>query len=496
MSSDKLLPILFVLLCLMIVAFAFLTGRSQISVSSVVDRFTRSTSTRQANNQTNLNSSFGIRAPTRETAIDDAPIATETAEPTRVSVVEVAPTHTATVVPPAATAAVVPAAPTEAVPSEAAEGTEAAAPLCQNGMTYSVQSGDTLSGLALNFGYTIPDYRAIVHYTNQCTEEPHNLTFIEDPNLIYVDDRLYIPTVPEIEQFWTKKNLPVCEVSPNVESAISIAGSSTVFPLTERMAELFVSSGYQGDFTIDSIGTGAGFERFCRGEEHLVNASRPPKQSEIDLCRANGRELVPFQIGTDAVVVAVNNQNSAVQDVSQSNLQSVFSTAQNWSDVNSNWSRTAIRRYIPGTKSGTFDVVAGQVFPDRSADEAANMLLGAQNLTTSEDDELLALAIERDADAIGFFGYYYYKQFEDQLRALAIDGISPTQEAVDTGTYPLLRPLFIYTSEDLLRDQVIQEFVGCYLANVKNEINQVGYFLPDELSFSESITQFDSFASQ
>jgi phosphate transport system substrate-binding protein len=171
---------------------------------------------------------------------------------------------------------------------------------------------------------------------------------------------------------------------------IASAGSSTVFPLAERMAERFQSEGYSGNITIDSIGSGAGFERFCvAGESDIANASRPIKDSEIESCQAIGREPIEFRVGTDALAETVSAENDFLTDVTLEQLALIFSTAETWADVDPSWPAEPIQRFIPGTDSGTFDYFVEEIFDE---DEAP--ILAAGNLQLSEDDNVLVQGIE------------------------------------------------------------------------------------------------------
>jgi phosphate transport system substrate-binding protein len=206
----------------------------------------------------------------------------------------------------------------------------------------------------------------------------------------------------------------------SVSGDIVTAGSSTVFPLSERMAERFQDEGYSGLITIDSIGSGAGFERFCvAGETDISNASRPIKDSEVESCQSIGREPIEFRVGTDALAVSVSADNDFVSDVTMEELALIFSGAETWADVRSEWPAEPILRYIPGTDSGTFDYFVEEVF-----DEDQAPILSASNLELSEDDNVLVQGIIGSPYAIGFFGYAYYSENEDTLSILDIDGIS------------------------------------------------------------------------
>jgi phosphate transport system substrate-binding protein len=147
----------------------------------------------------------------------------------------------------------------------------------------------------------------------------------------------------------------------DVTGDIVTAGSSTVFPLSEKMVEVFVEAGYSGEITVDSIGSGAGFERFCvAGETDISNASRAIRDSEIESCAAIGRTPIEFRVGTDALTVAVSTENDFVTDVTLEELAMIFGSAETWADVRAEWPAEPIQRFIPGTDSGTFDLLRGR----------------------------------------------------------------------------------------------------------------------------------------
>jgi phosphate transport system substrate-binding protein len=258
-----------------------------------------------------------------------------------------------------------------------------------------------------------------------------------------------------------------------VSGDIIMAGSSTVFPLAERMVERFQDEGFSGSPTIDSIGSGAGFERFCvAGETDIANASRGIEEDEIASCQAIGREPLEFRVGTDALAVAVSQENDFVEDVTLEQLVLIFSTGMNWSDVDPSWPAEPILRYIPGTDSGTFDYFVEEVF-----DEDPAPMLAASNLELSEDDNVLVQGVLGSPYAIGFFGYAYYAENEGTLKALSIEGVAPSLEAVNAGDYPLARPLFMYSTAEIMKEKPqVATFLNFVLTYVNEEVIDVGYF--------------------
>ncbi|MCB0209494.1 MAG: PstS family phosphate ABC transporter substrate-binding protein [Anaerolineae bacterium] len=274
------------------------------------------------------------------------------------------------------------------------------------------------------------------------------------------------------------------EVDPlSVTGDIITAGSSTVFPLSERMAERFQDEGYGGNITIDSIGSGAGFERFCvAGETDISNASRAIKDSEIESCQAIGREPIEFRVGTDALAVVVNQENDFIEGATLEELASIFSTAETWADVNPDWPAEPIQRFIPGTDSGTFDYFVEAVF-----EEDEEPILSASNLQLSEDDNVLVQGVQGSPYAIGFFGYAYYNENQETLKALAVEGVAPTEDSAEDGSYPLARPLFIYSDANIIAEKPqVGSFINYYLTNVDDEILDVGYFPASDAALDES----------
>src|SRR6266542_3437562 len=258
---------------------------------------------------------------------------------------------------------------------------------------------------------------------------------------------------------------PMAMFAPDAVSGdIVTAGSSTVFPLADRMKQRFEEEGFSGNLTIDSIGSGAGFERFCKnGETDISNASRAIKDTEVASCAAlsPARTPIAFQVGIDAIAVTVSSENDFVTDVTLEELAKIFTTATKWSDVRPEWPAEPIQRFTPGTDSGTFDyfveVVLGPANlgadgkPDLTKAEAA--ALNAPNLQLSEDDNVLVQGVEGSKYAIGYFGFAYYQENKGSLKALSVGGVEPTADTAESATYPLARPLFLYSDADIMKEK-------------------------------------------
>jgi ABC-type phosphate transport system substrate-binding protein len=225
-----------------------------------------------------------------------------------------------------------------------------------------------------------------------------------------------------------------CQVDPGSLSGNNIsAGSSTVFPLAEAMANRFKEEGFtedKGQITIDSVGTGGGFERFCvAGETDIANASRKIKDSELESCQKIGREPIQFRVGTDALAVVVSSENDFLTDVSKEELAKIFSSdAQKWSDVNPDWPAEDILRYIPGTDSGTFDyfveVVMDPVYiktpPPTRVQEA---ILAVANLNPSEDAQRPVQALKAASPSASSVSHF---ENQGKLKTISIGGTPTT----------------------------------------------------------------------
>jgi phosphate transport system substrate-binding protein len=284
-----------------------------------------------------------------------------------------------------------------------------------------------------------------------------------------------------------------------VEGDIITAGSSTVFPLSERMKQRFEEEGFNGKITIDSIGSGAGFERFCKtGETDISNASRAIKDSEVESCAAlaNPRTPVEFQVGIDALAVVVSKDNDFVSDVTLEELALIFSTAEKWSDVRPEWPAEDIQRFAPGTDSGTFDYFVEAVMApaNKNAEGKADVeagekaILESKNTQYSEDDNVLVQGVLGSKYAIGFFGFAYYAENKDALNVLSINGIAPTEETAESGEYPISRPLFIYSDAKIMQEKPqVTAFIYFYITNVADEILDVGYFPVSAVKAQENL---------
>lgn len=280
-------------------------------------------------------------------------------------------------------------------------------------------------------------------------------------------------------------------VSPVVAQTakISIDGSSTVFPITEAVAEEFQKAN-KVNVTVGISGTGGGFKKFCAGEIDISNASRPIKDSEQQACKQAGVEYIELPVAYDALTVVVNPSNTWAKSMTVDQLKKMWSASTQssvtqWSDIDANWPKQKMAMYAPGTDSGTFDYF----------NEAITKKDHRTDFTASEDDNILVQGVSKDKNAIGYFGYAYYEANKSRLKSIAIDNgkgpIAPSRESVEAGTYtPLSRPIFIYVNKKAAQKPEVRNFVNYYINNASKFSAEVGYIpLPQE-AYSALATNF------
>lgn len=274
---------------------------------------------------------------------------------------------------------------------------------------------------------------------------------------------------------------PASSPSPDLAGDIRIDGSSTVYPISEAIAEEFQTAYPKVRVSVAFSGTGGGFKKFCNGETDANDASRPIKPAEADACRAKGIEPVELKIVIDALSVVVNPQNDWATCMTVAELKKLWdqgSTVKRWNEIRPEWPNEEIKLFGPGADSGTFDyfteVINGKAGQSRS------------DYTQSEDDNTLVLGVEGDKYALGYFGYAYFVENKDRLKDVAIDNgngcVEASPENVNNGTYtPLARPLFVYPSKAALARPEVATFFRFYLDTVHQVVGDVGYIaLPDD----------------
>lgn len=268
--------------------------------------------------------------------------------------------------------------------------------------------------------------------------------------------------------------------APPAAQLIQVDGSSTVYPISEAVAEEFqIQNQGQLKITVGISGTGGGFKKFCRGELDIANASRPIQKLEMEACAAAGIKYFELPIAYDALTVVVNPQNSFLSTVTVEQLKQIWAPESQgkisrWNQIDPNWPDAEFKLYGAGSDSGTFDYFTEAVVGKAKSSRG--------DYTASEDDNTLVQGVAQDVNALGYFGYAYYAENQDKLKALAIapsagaPGVLPSDAAVISGSYvPLARPLFIYVSDKALARAEVRLLVEFYFAHVAELAREVHY---------------------
>jgi phosphate transport system substrate-binding protein len=261
---------------------------------------------------------------------------------------------------------------------------------------------------------------------------------------------------------------------------VRMDGSSTVFPISEAVAEEYLAVQPRVRVTVGVSGTGGGFKKFINQEININAASRPIKESEIEKAAAAGIKFLEIPVAFDGLSVVVNKNNDWVDHLSVEELKRIWqpdSVVETWQDVRPEWPAEKIRLYGPGTDSGTFDYFTGTINGKEQASRP--------DFTASEDDNVLVQGISGDLYSLGYFGFAYYKENASKLRVVPIDNgtaiVEPTEITINKGTYaPLSRPIFIYIDADSLDQPQVADFIDFYLDNAGMLATEVGYInLPE-----------------
>ncbi|PMB51250.1 ABC transporter substrate-binding protein [Fischerella thermalis CCMEE 5201] len=275
--------------------------------------------------------------------------------------------------------------------------------------------------------------------------------------------------------------------SSQTVAAVTIDGSSTVYPITQAIAKQFqAESQEQTQVKVDISGTSGGFEKFCAGKTDINNASRPILSAEMEVCNKNGVRFIELPVAFDALTIAVNPQNTWAKDITTTELKKMWEPqAQKkittWNQVRASWPDRPLNLYGAGNKSGTFDyfteAIVGKVGASRT------------DYTASEDDQVLVDGISKDPNALGYFGFAYLEENQNKLKALPVDSgkgkgaVVPSRETVEKIQYqPLSRPLFIYVNaQSAQKKRAVKDFVDFYIQKAPTTVASVGYVpLPEE----------------
>jgi phosphate transport system substrate-binding protein len=261
---------------------------------------------------------------------------------------------------------------------------------------------------------------------------------------------------------------------------VKIDGSSTVYPISEAVAEEFQKMKRGAiKVTVGISGTGGGFKKFCRGETDISDASRPISAKEMKACAEAGIKYVELPVAFDALTVVIHPKNTWLSEIKVEELKKMWepgaqAKVTHWNQINPAWPNAPLKLFGPGADSGTFDYFTDAINGKEKASRG--------DFTASEDDNVLVQGVSRDVNAIGYFGLAYYVENKDKLKAVPIvnkgasKGVSPSLETVMDGTYqPLARPIFIYVSDKALAKPEVREFIEFYIKHAPKLVKEVGY---------------------
>ncbi|MFN3678214.1 PstS family phosphate ABC transporter substrate-binding protein [Thermosynechococcus sp.] len=273
---------------------------------------------------------------------------------------------------------------------------------------------------------------------------------------------------------------------------VRIDGSSTVYPVTEVAAEQFQKAqGGKIRVTVGISGTGGGFKKFCRGETDISNASRPILAQEMEICKQNKVQYIELPIAYDALTVVVSPQNNWASSLTVAELKKVWepgSQINNWNQIRPSFPNLPLKLFGPGADSGTFDY-----FTEAIVGKAKS---SRKDYTASEDDNVLVQGVSRERAALGYFGYAYYVENKNKLKAVAIDNgkgpVMPSEKTVLNGTYqPLSRPIFIYVNANSAKRPEVRQFVSYYLSNGPAIVRKAKYVPLPSSAYKTVLARFN-----
>jgi phosphate transport system substrate-binding protein len=282
----------------------------------------------------------------------------------------------------------------------------------------------------------------------------------------------------------------------NLSGSIVIDGSSTVAPITEAIAEEFRKEQSGVQVTVGTSGTGGGFTKFCAGETDVQDASRAISDEEKAACEAKGIKYQEFRVGLDGLAVVTSAQNQFLDTLNFEQLAKIFEEggAKTWNQVDPSFPNEQIAIFAPGVDSGTYDFFNEEVLGD--PEEGGKK--PRSDYTASEDDNTLVQGIEGEANSWGYFGYAYFQNNQEGLKAIKIaeegtTGVEPSTETIESGDYPLSRPLYIYVKDDSLQKAEVGQFVKFYLEQTPQIIADVGYVAAPQEDYPQGLAKLQPF---
>ena len=285
----------------------------------------------------------------------------------------------------------------------------------------------------------------------------------------------------------SEEESPAQPLDSDIRGSIEIDGSSTVFPISEAVAEEFNKVYPNVRVNVGVSGTGGGFKRFTVGDTDISDASRPIRESEREAAASNGIKYYELRVGTDGLSVMVSTQNDFVDCLTVEELNKIWapgSEVNNWNQVRSGFPDRPLRLYGPDTDSGTFDFFTEEINGEAQSSRS--------DYTASADDNVLVQGIGGDRNALGYFGYAYYAENTDKLKLVAVDNgsgcVTPTPDTILSGEYqPLTRPLFIYVNRESLARSEVREFVEFYMERGGELTREVGYVPVAASAYTENL---------
>ncbi len=277
------------------------------------------------------------------------------------------------------------------------------------------------------------------------------------------------------------------DAAKRLSGDVKIDGSSTVYPITEAVAEEFSKEYPDVNVTVGISGTGGGFEKFVVGETDINDASRPIKDEEIQKAEENGIGYIEFKLAYDGITVVVNPDNDWCEDITVEELKKIWepgSKVKKWSDVRAEWPDEEIKLFGPDTDSGTFDYFTEEIVGEEGVSRS--------DYTASADDNVLVQGVAGEKYALGYFGFAYYEENKDKLKAVKVDGVEPTSDTIKNGEYtPLSRPIFIYVAKPSLEKEQVYEFVKFYLTKASEIVESVGYVPLEEDMYEKALNDLE-----
>ncbi|MFQ6611319.1 MAG: PstS family phosphate ABC transporter substrate-binding protein, partial [Fidelibacterota bacterium] len=274
--------------------------------------------------------------------------------------------------------------------------------------------------------------------------------------------------------------------SKELSGTIKVDGSSTVYPLTEAVAEEYRTMQPKVRVSIGSSGSGAGFKKFARGETDISDASRAIKDKEVNACKENNINYLEIRVALDGIAIVVNKENTWLETITTEELKQLWqpnSTINNWSDIQDDWPDEKINLFGPSTAHGTYDFFTEEITGESGASRS--------DYNAVSDYNVAVQGISTDKNALGYFGLAYYTENKDKLKLISVDNgngaVFPSLETVGNGTYsPLSRPLYIYVNTKSAKRQEVAEFVNFYLDNAGELAKDVGYIPLSTLEYNKS----------